>query len=507
MKPTVGIICEYDPFHRGHARQFALVREQLPDARIVCVMSGCFTQRGSPALFSPAFRARAALEAGASLVVELPCAFAVREAENFALGGVSVLHSLGFITHLSFGCETDNLPLLQTVADVLAQPTPPFFAALRDTLSRGQPFAAAQAAAISAALAGYGGGMPDSSHGSMTDSSCSSVSDGLPDSARDNLPDDLLSHTPDSLCESLRDTLPDNLRDRMDDSTHSPTSGSLRTSQLKNTPDAMRYGDSLQSSQPAHTPTAQNEQQNPVAQARTLEPQPIAAMLAKPNNILAICYLRALHRLRSPLTPLPVRRVGEYHASSLATAGYPSASATRKAFLAGDIAAAEAACGYPLAGETHHRPEALDTLLLHTLRASFPEILRALPDCTEGLENRLAQAARSATTRTELLTLLKTRRYAYARLNRLVSHTLLGVTAELLAAYPLPPYARLLGFRRDDRACLTLLNQSSIPMIAKAADGDGDHPLYQLDARAYDLWALGAGLPAGLMYRQGVQIV
>ena len=116
MRPTVGIICEYDPFHRGHARQFALVREKLPDARIVCVMSGCFTQRGSAALFAPAFRARAALDAGASLVLELPCAFALREAENFALGGIALLDRLGFVTHVSFGCEDDDLPFLQTAA-------------------------------------------------------------------------------------------------------------------------------------------------------------------------------------------------------------------------------------------------------------------------------------------------------------------------------------------------------------------------------------------------------
>ena len=82
MRPVVGVICEYDPFHIGHARQFTLIRQQLPDAYIICVMSGCFTQRGMPALFAPAFRAQAALNAGASLVMELPCAFAVREADH-----------------------------------------------------------------------------------------------------------------------------------------------------------------------------------------------------------------------------------------------------------------------------------------------------------------------------------------------------------------------------------------------------------------------------------------
>ncbi len=65
MEAIVGIICEYDPFHRGHRRQFDLIRAQLPGARIVCAMSGPFTQRGMPALHSPAARARAALGPGA----------------------------------------------------------------------------------------------------------------------------------------------------------------------------------------------------------------------------------------------------------------------------------------------------------------------------------------------------------------------------------------------------------------------------------------------------------
>ena len=105
MDAVVGIICEYDPFHRGHRRQFELIRAQLPGARIVCLMSGPFTQRGMPALHSPADRARAALEGGCDLVLELPCAFSVRDAEHFALGGVSILTRLGFVTHLSFGAE------------------------------------------------------------------------------------------------------------------------------------------------------------------------------------------------------------------------------------------------------------------------------------------------------------------------------------------------------------------------------------------------------------------
>ena len=112
-RPVVGIICEYDPFHRGHAHQFALIRRQLPDALILCLMSGCFTQRGMPAMHQPRARAEAALRAGADLVLELPCAFSVRDAEHFALGGVDILTRLTFVTHLSFGVEDDAPEALQ----------------------------------------------------------------------------------------------------------------------------------------------------------------------------------------------------------------------------------------------------------------------------------------------------------------------------------------------------------------------------------------------------------
>lgn len=389
MKTAVGIICEYDPFHRGHARQFALIREQLPDAPIVCLMSGCFTQRGMPALFSPAFRAKAALRAGAAMVLELPCAFSARDAEHFALGGVSILDRLGCITHLSFGTEDPDLNRLRLAAAVLENPDEPFRLALRRALAEGKPFAAAQAGGIAAAT---------------------------------------------------RDT-------------------------------------------------------------------DTAALLARPNNILAVCYLRALKRLQSGIVPLPVRREGDYHGTALDSPGWPSASAARRAFLAGEPAAAEAACGYPLHDAAIHRPGALDPLLLDAVRSMSPEELRRLPDCTEGLENRLKKAAAEATSRESLLELLKTKRYTRARLNRLLTHALLGMRAELLGEHPLPGSVRLLGFRRDCERHLAMFRDSRIPVIAKASDGDRANPLHRLDERAYDLWALGAKLPAGMLYRQPIVIV
>lgn len=143
-----GVIAEYDPFHSGHEKHLRLAQEQSGAEYIAVVMSGSFTQRGMPALLPPHVRAEMALRCGADVVLQLPYAFSVREAEFFALGGVHILSSLRCVTHLSFGCETADLSLLQKAAGLLEQPDAAFDAALRAHLARGLSFAAAQGRAL-----------------------------------------------------------------------------------------------------------------------------------------------------------------------------------------------------------------------------------------------------------------------------------------------------------------------------------------------------------------------
>ena len=70
------VVCEYNPFHNGHKYQLERIREESGCDKILCLMSGCFTQRGDMALFDKYTRARHAVENGADLVLELPTAFA-----------------------------------------------------------------------------------------------------------------------------------------------------------------------------------------------------------------------------------------------------------------------------------------------------------------------------------------------------------------------------------------------------------------------------------------------
>ena len=140
---TVGIICEYNPLHRGHEKQLRLVR-QLGGEGIVCLMSGNFVQRGAPAILDKSLRAEAALECGADLVLELPVTAALSSAEGFAREGVRLLGS--FCDDLCFGAETADPGTLMDTAKALLQE--PFCAALRLQLDQGLSFPAARSKAL-----------------------------------------------------------------------------------------------------------------------------------------------------------------------------------------------------------------------------------------------------------------------------------------------------------------------------------------------------------------------
>ena len=142
---TVGIICEYNPLHLGHKKQIDRIRQLFgPETAVVCLMSGNFVQRGSPAIIDKSIRAEAALRCGADLVLELPVEYALSSAEGFAAGGVSILGK--FCDGLCFGAETADAQQLQnTAAALLSEEFPPL---LREELEKGMSFPAARQAAL-----------------------------------------------------------------------------------------------------------------------------------------------------------------------------------------------------------------------------------------------------------------------------------------------------------------------------------------------------------------------
>ena len=109
-----GIICEFNPFHNGHARLFSEARKNGGE-RIVCVMSGNAVQRGELAAFDKYIRAEAALKCGADLVIELPFPWCAASAEYFSRAGIYLLSR--FCDGVIFGSECGDVDRLKVIAD------------------------------------------------------------------------------------------------------------------------------------------------------------------------------------------------------------------------------------------------------------------------------------------------------------------------------------------------------------------------------------------------------
>ncbi len=148
---TVGIIAEYNPFHNGHEYQLKEAKKTTSADYCIVVMSGDFTQRGTPAIVDKYARCEMALQAGADLVIELPVCFATASAEYFAEGAVSILDRL-HVNTLCFGSECGDIDLLQTIANLFEEESELFKNELKHYLKSGLSYPFARSKAIGKCL-------------------------------------------------------------------------------------------------------------------------------------------------------------------------------------------------------------------------------------------------------------------------------------------------------------------------------------------------------------------
>lgn len=117
---SVGIVCEYNPFHNGHLYHLNSIRKLYPNDTIVLVLSGNFTQRGDFSIIDKWTKVKIAKEMGIDLIVELPFVFATQSADFFAYGAISLLEALK-VSKIVFGSENDNLTDLEAIAKCQVQ--------------------------------------------------------------------------------------------------------------------------------------------------------------------------------------------------------------------------------------------------------------------------------------------------------------------------------------------------------------------------------------------------
>ena len=208
--------------------------------------------------------------------------------------------------------------------------------------------------------------------------------------------------------------------------------------------------------------------------------EPYASVIAQPNNILALEYIRACRQYG--ITPVALPRVGTAHDSDRVSGGFASATKIRELILSGDDYR-------PYTPMRIDRPASLsgiEAAILYRLKTAGVRELAMLPDVSEGLEHRIKAAALQNYSYEEILSACKTKRYTMARLRRILLSALLGITAEYRTA-PVP-YVRVLGFCRDKRRLIT---SRSLPLIVDVRRGydaldEAAKEIFDVDLRAAD---------------------
>lgn len=373
---TAGIICEYNPFHSGHAWQIEEIRRTLgEDTAVVCAMSGNFVQRGDFAILRKHVRATAAVRGGADLVLELPTPWATASAEAFGHGGVEVLAGTGVVDTLCFGSECADTGKLRRVAACLTGEN--FADALHTELDKGKSFAAARECAA------------------------------------------------EKLCGAD------------------------------------------------------------------------AAVLRDANDILGVEYCKALQG-RS-IIPLALPRMGTFHDGGEKN-GFASASYIREQLRnhqqSGDYLTSDMARLYAQERAAGRAPVTMRTAeraMLARLRSMSENEMAQYDEGNEGLYHRLYDASRSVVSMDELFASAKTKRYALARLRRMVLRMYLGITPEETRKEL--PYLRVLACNERGRTLLKQMKKTAaLPVLTKSADvrelSETAQRLFAIEARATDLYTL-----------------
>lgn len=228
----------------------------------------------------------------------------------------------------------------------------------------------------------------------------------------------------------------------------------------------------------------------------------IGDVIASPNNILAVEYIKALDRFKSKIKPFTIRRFGSEHDSdntseSIASASYIRGAMTQKKdferFIPDYINCEYQKC--LLDGKLSDMKN-LERIILYKLRTSPLSELKNLPDVGQGLEYRLKQASDSGTVG-ELLTRLKTKRYTMARLKRIIVNMIIGTVGEDLKI--LPPYGHILAMNERGREILSCCKNSKIPLSTSLSKlskiGNNAERFAFLEGNASDIYGLSQNNP------------
>lgn len=184
--------------------------------------------------------------------------------------------------------------------------------------------------------------------------------------------------------------------------------------------------------------------------------------ISKPNDILGICYIKEIIKQKAKIIPNTIMRTSDYH--TLDISEITSATSIRNAII-NNKCIDKAVPKYVL--DYLKYPSFIDdyfNLLKYKILSTND--LSIYQGVDEGLENRINKYIVNSNTLDELIDNLKTKRYSYNKIKRMLTHILVGFTKEENNVYKNINYIRVLGFNTKGQQYLSNIKKKlKLPLI------------------------------------------
>lgn len=206
-----------------------------------------------------------------------------------------------------------------------------------------------------------------------------------------------------------------------------------------------------------------------------------SALLRGSNNTLAIEYIKAIKN--SNICPVAIKRIDVDHDSDSHSSTIASASFIRKCVLENS----DYSSYTDMIIDNPASIKNIESAIMYRLKTMSIDEIMNLPNSGEGLYNRVFEYAKQNNYIEELLNELKTHRYTYSRLRRLIICALLGINQDSVKkASEGPQYLRVLAMNENGAK---LLKNSKLPIIAKVRQdyeklSDTAKAMFDIDVRA-----------------------
>ena len=234
---------------------------------------------------------------------------------------------------------------------------------------------------------------------------------------------------------------------------------------------------------------------------KVLSSENVENIMQKPNNILAIEYLKALKTTNSKIKPFAIKRKNTMHNDENINENYASGTYIRKLFIENnfnEIKKVVPKYTYERLLELKNQGTYVSSIndfsdiVIYKIRTMTKEEISQIADVNEGLENSIKLASTTCKTIDEIIDKVSTKRYTKTRISRILTYILLDITkSEMEQSKNANQYIRVLGINKKCEGILkTINNNKLITSLKKFEENNGENQLLNIDKKATEIYTI-----------------